>query len=323
MTEDRSPRARPMLHLRAHALLFAVALLECRLVLGVLGHRLDKAEWVVRNVTDGTGHAYAFMNRLLGTLPVAWTSDVTGLSIRTAFSLWMSALLVACNAAIFEMVRRYRPARDALAASLATAFGFVLLQDRFYLNLWDVWDLMIHGATACRLVFAPSIPAFAAITVFGMWNRESAAFVGVACALSGLDLRTRTLDVRRVVVGTLLSVGVLVVTAVVRAYRFHGVARGRSNVWGSSLRGDINADWLGRVLESPGIVELASLAFLVAMVALVGALWRRTGDGGRRAFGVALLMLVVHPIFANLVEVRALIAAVPYLVIGALDRREA
>jgi hypothetical protein len=300
-----------------------LAALESRLLLSIHHKNLSTTVMTIEQIVAGTGPTYAFQNRLLGTFSVFALSELSGLERRTALVVLLVFAVACIHAVVFELARTFRrDDRVALCASVATGLAVLLLQDWRFVTLWDLIDIIVHSAGAFALVAMPSVRAFALIAAVGVWNRESAAFLGVACALSGVATRPRALDLGRIIGGTLIACSVLAITAYVRHLRAVFPPGPFTTAWGNSSPWRLNLQRLESFADHPSFVRAMIFAIPLLAAGWVAYLWPRTGAAGRRALAMPLVMFLAYALYSSIHEVRALCAAVPYLVFGVLARAD-
>jgi hypothetical protein len=273
-------------------------------------------------VLDGRPPWRAFQNRLLGPLALRAVERATGLSPAAASGAFAGLMILAKNAVAFALLARFTggPARGLCLTAVGAAAFVACGHPLFY--PWDFLDLIIFHAFA-YMVFAGRAagPAFLALFVAALLNRESAAFFGfwLLCLAAARWHLRRCLARRDLALGALLVLAAVVFTKAARDVLFVEsplVGADQPNAaLGNHLALGAN---LAQVLANFASVQVYVNAYLLGIAAQGVALarsGRRSGDPHRLALGLYVLgFLAVVLAFGAVNETRVYLVHLPFVV---------
>lgn len=145
---------------------------------------------IVRNmhgILVGTPDWYAFQPRLLGPAIVELLSTVAHRSFLHCYYAVSIGLLFFDNGICFWIARKM--SLDIKMSMIAVCvFGtlFVILQDKDWLYLWDLVDILVMFGFAYGLYAQKSVSYFVAICFTGIFNHEMALFIAIWLGLSSI-----------------------------------------------------------------------------------------------------------------------------------------
>ena len=264
-----------------------------------------------RGILAGQPYSPAFANRRLGPWSFVALDRIFGSSEFT-LSLFVYAACVALPWLGYLLGRRLGwTIKRSLGAAAALCVSFVLLQDDYWLMIWDLYDVLFFTCLAYaifrRLTARQVIPLF----ILMLLNRETALFVPLWLIVRGYLDRDR----RTMVTAALMGLAGAVVTA---AWRLPYMGRtGLPHVGGNHFRP--TANW--RILMGGNNEAWLAVALSAAVILLA---WRtiRVSVRGREsefrgvveAMIVAAALAIVIPVVGYIGELRLFLPVAPLLI---------
>lgn len=264
-----------------------------------------------RGILAGQPYSPAFANRRLGPWSFVALDRIFGSSEFT-LSLFVYAACVALPWLGYLLSRRLGwTIKRSFGIAVALCVSFVLLQDDYWLMIWDLYDVLFFTCLAYaifrRLTVRQVIPLF----LLMLLNRETALFVPLWLMIRGYLDRDR----RTMVIATLMGLVGVVVTA---AWRLPYMGRtGLPHVGGNHFRP--TANW--RILMNGNNEAWLSVALSVAVILLAWRTIRVTVRGRENEFrgaieamSVAAALAFVIPIVGYIGELRLFLPIAPLLI---------
>lgn len=264
-----------------------------------------------RGILSGQPYSPAFANRRLGPWSFVALDRIFGSSEFT-LSLFVYAACVALPWLGYLFSRRLGwTIKRSLGIAVALCVSFVLLQDDYWLMIWDLYDVLFFTcltyAIFRRLTARQVIPLF----ILMLLNRETALFVPLWLMIRGyLDKDRRTM-----VTAALMGLVGVVVTA---AWRLPYMGRtGLPHVGGNHFRP--SANW--RILMNGNNEAWLAVALSAAVIILAWRTVRVTVRGRENeyrgvieAMSVAAALAFVIPIVGYIGELRLFLPIAPLVI---------
>ena len=264
-----------------------------------------------RHILAGNPYSPAFANRRLG--PWSFTAlDRIFESSEFTMSLFVYMACVALPWLGYLLGRRLGwSARHSLGAAVVLCVGFVLLQDDYWLLIWDLYDVLFFTWFAYAIFRRLSMRYMIPVFLLMIFNRETAMFVPLWLLIRGVADRDRR---------TMLTAGLTGIAGVIitLAWRLPYIGRtGLPHVGGNHFRP--TANW--RILLDGNNEAWLALALSVAVIIIA---WRTIGvtvrgrehefRGVIEAMIVAALLALVIPVVGYIGELRLFLPIAPLLI---------
>lgn len=166
-----------------------ISLLEFRLVWMLHENDLDGIADLHEGIVSGEAYFNLWQSRLLGAYLAQGFSYVTGTVYFTAV-LYTFLLLQCLKNIIFFWVIRGLTKRTWFSVLVTALFalGFLLLQDKKYLFIWDVIDMMVFTLLIYGALRKWPVSFFAGLFVVALPNREVALFIPLYLIISAFNI---------------------------------------------------------------------------------------------------------------------------------------
>lgn len=288
-----------------------------------VGH-LDDITASAWNVIAGTPYWRAQQNRLLGPYAVLAASWVLP-SFLVAWKVVTGAVLLVQSVLVYFILRRLEQNRVSALAGLGLYwFAFLVLQCPLY-YVWDQIDMLVFTLFAYGIVAAKPMPFHLVLFGVALLNRESALFIAVYIALSGISLGIapptfRVVLPSRIVFGALLVAAGALYTHFVRHALFVGRLDGTMDEVHAAIGNHVYlVENLQRIFGS----NFTTTHFAVSITLLVGLvlLFRKLPslrDADIKAALILLFMLAQTIVFGSVNETRLYFITIPFVLLLSL-----
>lgn len=271
-----------------------------------------------RCILAGEPYSPAFANRRLGPWSFTALDRIFGSSELT-LSLFVYAACVALPWLGYLLSRRLGwSIKHSLGAAAVLCVSFVLMQDDYWLMIWDLYDVLFFTwfayAIFRRLSMRYMIPAF----LLMIFNRETALFVPLYLLIRGFPGRDRR---------TMLTAGLMGIFGVIvtLAWRLPYMGRtGLPHVGGNHFRP--TANW--RILLSGNGEAWLALAMSITVIILAWRTIRVTVRGRENEFRgiieamiVAAALALAIPVVGYIGELRLFLPVAPLLIFSYVSLR--
>ncbi len=271
-----------------------------------------------RGILAGQPYSPAFANRRLGPWSFVALDRIFG-SAEFTLSLFVYLACVALPWLGYLLSRRLGwTIKRSLGVAVALCFSFVLLQDDYWLMIWDLYDVLLFTCLAFaifrRLTARQMIPLF----IVMLLNRETALFVPLWLIIRGYLDRDR----RTMMIAALMGIIGVIVTA---AWRLPYMGRtGLPHVGGNHFRPAANL----RILLNGN--NEAWLALVLSVTVIILTWWTiRVAVRGREnefrpvieAMSVAAALAFAIPVVGYIGELRLFLPIAPLLIFSFVSFR--
>lgn len=272
----------------------------------------------LRGILAGQPYSPAFANRRLGPWSFVALDRIFGSSELT-LSLFVYVACVALPWLGYLLSRRLRwSIRYSLGVAAALCVSFVLLQDDYWLMIWDLYDVLFFTWFAYAIIRRLSTRHMIPFFLLMIFNRETALFIPLWLMIRGFLDRDR----RAMVTAGLMGVVGVIVTV---AWRLPYMGRtGLPHVGGNHFRptanwrillGGNNEAWLALVLSAAVIM----IAWWTIRVKLRGR--ENEFRGVVEALCVAAALAFAIPIVGYIGELRLFLPIAPLLIFSFVSLR--
>ncbi|MBN2185412.1 MAG: hypothetical protein JW746_08800 [Candidatus Krumholzibacteriota bacterium] len=272
-----------------------------------------------RCILAGEPYSPAFANRRLGPWTFTALDRIFGASEFT-LSLIVYAACVALSWLGYLFSRRLGwPIKHSLGVAIILCAGFVLMQDDYWLMIWDLYDILFFTWFAYAIFRRLSMRKIIPVFLLMIFNRETALFVPLWLLIRGfLDRDRRTM----LTAGLMGVVGVIVTLA----WRLPYMGRtGLPHVGGNHFRP--TANW--RILLSGNNEAWIAVAMSVTVIILAWHTIRVTVRGRENelrgvveAMSVAAALALVIPVVGYIGELRLFLPVAPLLIFSFVSLRK-
>ncbi|MBN2071503.1 MAG: hypothetical protein JW814_08605 [Candidatus Krumholzibacteriota bacterium] len=272
-----------------------------------------------RCILAGEPYSPAFANRRLGPWTFTMLDRIFG-SSEVTLSLIVYAACVALPWLGYLLGRRLGwSIKQSLGAAVVLCVSFVLLQDDYWLMIWDLYDVLFFTWFAYAIFRRLSISQMVPVFLIMIFNRETALFVPLWFLIRGFLDRDR----RTMLTAGLMGIAGVIVTL---AWRLPYMGRtGLPHVGGNHFRP--TANW--RILLGGNNEAWLALALSITVIILTWRTIRVTVRGRENEFrgvieamSVTAALALVIPVVGYIGELRLYLPVAPLIIFSFVSLRK-